>query len=78
MILEFSRHELTSEPEERHLNFNRTIVVFNINLSEKVSNLNTGNKFNYQNEIFEVMNREPVNEPINYIKFNCTRKVIVQ
>jgi hypothetical protein len=78
MILEFSRHELTSEPEERHLNFNRTIVVFNINLSEKVSNLNTGNKFSYQNETFEVMNREPVNEPINYVKFNCVRKVIVQ
>lgn len=78
MILEFGRHELTSEPEERHLNFNRTIVVFNINLSEKVSNLNTGNKFNYQNEIFEVMNRETVNEPINYIKFNCVRKIIEQ
>lgn len=78
MILEFSRHELTSEPEERHLNFNKTIVVFNINLSEKVSNLNTGNKFNYQNETFEIMNREPVNEPINYVKFNCIRKVIVQ
>jgi len=78
MILEFSRHELTSEPEERHLNFNRTIVVFNINLSEKVGNLNTGNKFSYQNETFEVMNREPVNEPINYVKFNCVRKVIVQ
>ncbi len=51
MILEFSRHELTSEPKERHLNFNKTIVVFNINLSEKVSNLNTGNKFNYQKKL---------------------------
>ncbi len=76
MILEFSRNELVSDPEERNLNFNRSIVVFNINPSDKIGSLNTGNKFNYQNETYEVMNREPIDEPINYVKFNCIRKVV--
>lgn len=75
MILEFSRNELVSEPEERNLNFNRSIVVFNISTSDKTGNLNTGNKFNYENETYEVMNREPVDSGIKYIKFNCVRKV---
>lgn len=76
MILEFSRNELVSEPEERNLNFNRSIVVFNISTSDKTGNLNTGNKFNYENETYEVMNREPVDSGIKYIKFNCVRKVV--
>ncbi len=75
MILEFSRNELFSEPEERHLNINKSIVVFNINTSDKISTLNSGGKFNYQNEIYEVMNRELVDAGIKYIKFNCIRKV---
>jgi len=75
MILEFSRNELVSEPEERNLNFNKSIVVFNINKSDKIVSLNTGNKFNYQNETYEVMNRELVDSPKNYVKFNCIRKV---
>ena len=74
MILEFSRSELLSEPEERSLNFNRSIVVFNINTSDKIGNLNTGNKFNYENETYEVMNREPVDAGVKYVKFNCIRK----
>ena len=76
MILEFSRNELFSEPEERNLNFNRSIVVFNINASDKSGSLNTGNKFNYQNETYEVMNRELVDAGIKYVKFNCVRKVV--
>jgi hypothetical protein len=75
MILEFSRNELFSEPVERSLNFNRSIVVFNINTSDKIDSLNTGEKFNYQSETYEVMNREPVDQGIKYVKFNCIRKV---
>ena len=75
MILEFSRNDLASEPEERNLNFNRSIVVFNINTSDKISNLNTGSKFNYQNETYEVMNRELVDSGVKYVKFNCVRKI---
>ncbi len=75
MILEFGRNELASEPEERHLNFNKSIVVFNINTSDKIRSLNTGGKFNYQNDTYEIMNRELVDAGIKYIKFNCIRKV---
>jgi hypothetical protein len=75
MILEFNRNDLASEPEERNLNFNRSIVVFNINTSDKISSLNTGSKFSYQNETFEVMNRELVDAGVKYVKFNCIRKV---
>lgn len=73
-ILEFNRTELVSEPEERNLNFGKSIVVFNINKSEKINTLNTGNKFNYQDETYEVMNRENIDSPKNYVKFNCVRK----
>jgi hypothetical protein len=76
MSLEFSRSELFSEPEERQLNFNRSIVVFNINTSDKIRTLNTGNKFIYQNETYEVMNRELVDAGIKYVKFNCVRKIV--
>ena len=75
MILEFSRNELLSEPEERYLNINKSIVVFNINTSDKITTLNSGGKFNYQNETYEVMNRELIDAGIKYIKFNCIRKI---
>lgn len=71
MILEFSRNDLASEPEKKNLNINKSIVVFNINTSDKIETLNTGNRFNYQDDIYEVMNREPVDQGIRYIKFNC-------
>jgi hypothetical protein len=74
MILEFSRNELVSEPEERSLNIHRSIVVFNINTSDKITDLTKGKKFNYQNETYEVMNREPVDMGIRYVKFNCISK----
>ena len=54
----------------------RTIVVFNIKLSDKTIDLNTGAKFNYQNETYEIMNREAIDSPDNYVKFNCLRKVV--
>ena len=74
--LEFARTDLVSEPEDRHLNMNKSIVVFNIQKSDKLNSLNTGSKFIYQDETYEVMNREPVDSPKNYIKFNCVRKVM--
>jgi hypothetical protein len=75
--LEFTRNELVSEPEERNLNFNKSIVVFNIYKCDKINSLNTGNKFIYQDKTYEVMNREPVDSPKNYVKFNCIRKAMV-
>lgn len=75
MILEFNRNDLTTDPQERNLNMGKSIVVFNIKLSDKTTNLNTGNKFNYQNESYEIMNKEAIDSPENYVKFNCIRKV---
>jgi hypothetical protein len=74
MILEFDRSELTEDPVERELNMSRKIVVFNIKQSDKTENLNTGHKFIYQNETYEIMNRETIESPDNYVKFNCERK----
>jgi hypothetical protein len=74
MTLEFVRNELTEDPVERQLNMSRNIVVFNIKQSDKTGNLNTGHKFIYQNETYEIMNREAVDSPENYVKFNCVRK----
>jgi len=73
MILEFTRDELIAEPQERKLANGKIIAAFNIKLSDKTTNLNTGNKFSYQNESFEIMNREKIDSPENYVKFNCIR-----
>ncbi len=73
MILELNRNELTSEPQERQLNMSKTIVVFNIKISDKTEHLNTGIKFIYNVDTYEIMNREQIDSPENYVKFNCLR-----
>ncbi|HEX8368534.1 MAG TPA: hypothetical protein VF604_08330 [Pyrinomonadaceae bacterium] len=72
--LELTREELIGEPEERKLATGKSILSFNVKLSDKIVNLNTGNKFDYQNELYEIMNKESVNSPVSYIKFNCIHK----
>jgi hypothetical protein len=73
--LEFTREELVGEPETRNLVNGKSIIVFNIKMSEKINNLNTSNKFVYQNELYEIMNRESVDSPNSYVKFNCVPKI---
>jgi len=72
--LELTREELVSEPEERKLATGKSILSFNVKISDKIADLNTGHKFDYQNELYEIMNRESVNSLVSYIKFNCIRK----
>lgn len=67
--------DLINEPTSRSLATGKNVTVFNVKLSERTMNLNTGNKFIYQNESFEIMNREPVESRVNYFKFNCIRKI---
>ena len=74
--LEFTRNELVGEPEPRKLVTGKSVVVFNIKTSPKTDDLNSGSKFCYQNELYEIMNREPVDSPQSYIKFNCVRKAV--
>lgn len=74
MILEITKDELIREPEARNLNLGRSIMVFDLKITDKTTNLNTGNKFTYQNELYEIMNREPVQAPESFLKFNCIRK----
>jgi hypothetical protein len=73
--LKLTREELMGEPEERKLATGKSILSFNVKLSDKIANLNTGNKFDYQDELYEIMNRESVNSPVSYIKFNCIHKI---
>lgn len=74
--LELTREELVGEPEQRNLATGKSILAFNVKLSDKIINLNTGNKFEYQNESYEIMNKESVNSPVSYIKFNCIHRVV--
>jgi hypothetical protein len=76
MILEFEIVDLITPPTERKLNINRSIVVFNIKTSDKTISLNTGDVFTYENQIYEIMNRENIDSPDNYVKFNCLRKTV--
>jgi hypothetical protein len=48
---------------------------FNVKITEKTANLNTGNRFDYDNVLYEIMNRESVDAPVNYIKLNCVKKI---
>ncbi len=72
-VLEITRDELVGEPVSRNLITGKSITVFNIKSSQKTNDLNTGRKFNYEDESFEIMNREQVQAPISYTKFNCVR-----
>jgi hypothetical protein len=75
MTLEFQPSDLTAPPTERKLNINRSIIVINIRKSDKTAYLNTGNSFTFENQVYEVMNREEIDSPDNYVKFNCLHKV---
>lgn len=74
-ILEFTAAELVHAPEARSLVTGKSIMVFNVKISEKTAHLNTSDKFDYNDESFEIMTREPVQAPVSYIKFNCVRRV---
>jgi hypothetical protein len=75
-VLEITRDELVGEPVSRVLILGKSITVFNIKNSRKTNDLNTGKKIEYQNESFEIMNRELVQAPVSYTKFNCVRYII--
>jgi hypothetical protein len=74
--LEITKDELVSEPEIRNLATGKSIIAFNLKISERTINLNTGQKLHYQNGLYEIMNREPVQSTIDYLKFNCYLKAL--
>jgi hypothetical protein len=69
--LKFTEDELVNKPESRSLVTGKIITAFNVKITEKTVNLNTGVKFEYENELFEIMNREAVQSTTDYLKFNC-------
>jgi hypothetical protein len=69
--LKFTDDELVNKPESRSLVTGKIITSFNVKITEKTINLNTGVKFEYGDELFEIMNREPVQSTTDYLKFNC-------
>jgi hypothetical protein len=74
--LEFTDEELINPPESRSLATGKVITAFNVKITEKTVNLNTGVKFEYNNELFEIMNREPVQSDTDYLKFNCAHLTV--
>jgi hypothetical protein len=68
--LVFTEEELIGQPESRALATGKVITAFNVKITEKTVNLNTGTKFEYQDEQFEIMNRELVHSAVDYLKFN--------
>lgn len=75
---EITKDELVGEPETRNLATGKSIIAFNLRISDRTVNLNTGQKLNYQNELYEIMNRESVQSTIDYLKFNCFLKAVVK
>lgn len=69
--VEITKDDLVGEPEKRLLVTGKRITSFNLKISDRTSNLNTGQKLLYQNNLYEVMNREFVHSQENYLKFNC-------
>jgi hypothetical protein len=74
--LEITKDDLVGEPEKRLLVMGKRITVFNLKISDKTENLNTGQKLLFEDKIYEIMNREYVNSKVDYLKFNCVFKVI--
>ena len=75
--ISFDNDDLIKEPETRTLATQKSIMSFSVKISTKTKLLNTGNKFRYQQEIYEIMNREYVRSKVDYLKFNCLRQNIV-
>lgn len=71
--LTFTDDELISPPESRSLVTGKVITAFNVRITKKTIDLNTGVKFEYRDELFEIMNREHVHSVSDYLKFNCAR-----
>lgn len=69
--LTFTDDELINPPESRSLVTGKVITAFNVRITKKTVDLNTGVKFEYQDELFEIMNREHVHSISDYLKFNC-------
>ena len=74
--LEISKNDLVGEPEKRQLVIGKRVTVFNLKISDKTQNLNTGQKLLYEDKIYEIMNREFVHSSVDYLKFNCIFKVV--
>jgi hypothetical protein len=72
-VLTFTDEELISPPESRSLVTGKIITAFNVRITQKTVDLNTGVKFEYNDEMFEIMNREHVHSISDYLKFNCAR-----
>jgi hypothetical protein len=64
--LKFTDAELVNKPETRSLVTGKIITAFNVKITEKTVNLNTGVKFEYNDELFEIMNREAVQSTTDY------------
>ena len=74
--LKITKDDLVGEPEKRKLVTGKRITVFNLKISDKTTNLNTGQKLLYEDKIYEIMNREYVHSKVDYLKFNCVFKVV--
>jgi hypothetical protein len=76
--LVFTDEELINPPESRSLATGKVITAFNVKITDKTVNLNTGTKFEYNGDLYEIMNREPVQSDTDYLKFNCAHLVAKQ
>lgn len=76
--LEITAKELIGEPKKRDLANGKSIIAFNLRISDRTVNLNTGQKLHYENELYEIMNRESVQSTEDYLKFNCIHKATVK
>jgi hypothetical protein len=74
--LEITKNDLVGEPEKRQLVIGKRVTVFNLKISDRTENLNTGQKLLYDDKTYEIMNREYVNSTVDYLKFNCIFKGI--
>ena len=74
--LEITEDDLIGEPQIRNLATGKSIIAFNLKISAETINLNSGQKLHYQDELYEIMNKEPVQSTINYLKFNCFLKIV--
>jgi hypothetical protein len=68
---EFTAEDLVGEPESRTLATGKEILSFKVKKSEKTNSLNTGDKFYYRKQLFEIMNRERYQTKDEFLKFNC-------
>lgn len=70
-IVNIETDDIIIGPSERKIAMNITMVFFRVKPSSKTAELDTGKKFRFNNQTYQIMNREKMHDENDYLNINC-------